>query len=104
MTLQRIMCLIAFAVAGGLVGWLYFRMLSRAVEQLIAQGRGPGSYLGSMLPRIGLVMCGIVAAVLTDPLCVIPYLLAFLVVRTVVVTRWKKQGALTPPMSGTEDE
>jgi len=102
MDLRRILLMVAFAAGGGLVGWAYFCIMRRAIGRLIVGRRGVGMYLALALLRIVLFAGGILAALLLDELCLFPYLVMFLVMRTVVVRRARAEGVLSPPPSQTE--
>jgi len=97
MDLRRMLLMIAFAAGGGLVGWAYFCIMRFGLGRLIAGKRGAGTYLALALLRVALFAGGVAAALLLDEWCLFPYLVMFLVMRTIVVRRARAEGVLPPP-------
>jgi len=104
MNTRRILLLIAFAAAGAGVGWAYFAIMSRSIERLVAGKRGWSGFAALGLLRVALFLAGVLLAIHLDTWCLAPYMLMFLVARTLVVHRARSEGLLAAPPSQPEAE
>jgi NhaP-type Na+/H+ or K+/H+ antiporter len=81
----RILLLIAFAVAGAVAGWAYFAIMRVAVRRAIKDKSLGPTFVILLLVRVVIFLGGAAAAWWIDAVCVVPYLIAFLVARTFVL-------------------
>ncbi len=104
MDTRQILMMILFAIAGGGVGWAYFAIMSRSIENMIGGKRDWSGFAAFGLLRVALFLAGVLLAIKLDTWYLVPYMLMFLVARTLVVRRARNAGMLPPPTSQTETE
>ena len=87
--------LIGFALAGMLVGWLYFSLMRYSLAYLDREGRRILRFVGFALLRVLLFGAGALAALLVGSWCLVTYLLGFILARTIVLGRVRSASPLS---------
>ena len=89
---QNLALAAAFAAVGGAVGWSYFLILRRSVERLAAGGGGwAGRFVLLALARVALFAGGLAGAICAGNWSLMGYVAGFVVARTVVVARSRRE-------------
>lgn len=96
----RIARLIAFALAGVLVGWAYFSLMRYSLAYLGKGRSGTMRFVALALLRILLFGGGALGALLLGGWCLITYLFGFMVARTIAVGRARSAGPAFAPIIG----
>jgi hypothetical protein len=91
---------VGFAVVGGGVGWAYFSILRRSVEQRVGKPSG-GRFVLLAFARVAIFAACLAPAFWLGTWPVIGYMAGFVVARTVLVSRARREIA---EMGGNERE
>ncbi len=78
---------IVFALAGGLVGWVYLLLVRRSVAYLGKGKTQTATFVTFMLVRFALLGCGFAGAAYFGAWPLIGHLAGFFIVRTIMVGR-----------------
>lgn len=95
MDARTVMLTIAFALAGGIVGWVYCLLVRYSVAAHLGPEKSRlGKFIGLMVVRVAIIGAGFFGALHFGTWPVIGYTAGFFIARTVVLSRARAETAV----------